>query len=194
MTCIVGLVDDDGMVYMGGDSAATLGNDLRLMAGGKVSRVGEFLIGITGSVRTAQIMRHALRPPPITDDLDAYMATAFVDALRECFKAAGFARREQEQERAGAATLLVGVRGRLYLVCTDYGIVRAQEPFAAIGCGDMPALGALYATAGRHPGERVGLALAAAEHFNIGVRRPFTLDATPDAQLPPAGWLGAPSL
>jgi ATP-dependent protease HslVU (ClpYQ) peptidase subunit len=188
MTCIVALAEDD-VLYMVAGSAAMMGADLRLMAGGKISRVGEFLIGITGSVRTVQLVRHALRPPPIDGDLDAYMATGFVNAVRDCFKTAGFARKEQEQERAGAAMLLVGIRARLYLVCSDYGIVRAQEPFAAVGCGDMPALGAFYATAGRHPLERVALALEAAEHFNTGVRRPFTLDVTPpEAQLPPGVW------
>ncbi len=64
MTCIVGLVHE-GVVYMGGDSAATSSAYLNqtILATEKVFRNGEFLIGAAGSERASLLLRHSLSPP-----------------------------------------------------------------------------------------------------------------------------------
>lgn len=182
MTCIVGIIED-GAVHLGGDSAAMSGYDLSLLADGKLATVGEFIIGVTGSVRLIQLVRHRFTPPaiPAGADLPGYMATAFVDALRECFKDAGFARKDNDREHAGNSALLVGVRGRLFVIYGDYGITETADGYAAVGCGDQLATGALYATArtGGAAPWRLHLALCAAEAANIGVRAPFTYASLP---------------
>src|SRR5690242_15173484 len=85
MTCIVGLVAADGRVHLGGDSAGIAGYDLTVRKDPKVFRVGEFAVGFTSSFRMGQLLRFAFTPPPIEGDLDAYMVTTFVNALRDCF-------------------------------------------------------------------------------------------------------------
>jgi ATP-dependent protease HslVU (ClpYQ) peptidase subunit len=173
MTAIVGL-SRGGAVFIGGDSAGVSGLDLTVRADTKVFRRGGYLFGFTTSFRMGQLIRYTLEVPPPKKNLDRFMSTTFVDALRECLKTGGWARKEEEQEVGG--TFLVGVRGRLYEVHGDYQIAKPADGFAAVGCGDQVALGALYATAGRgmRPRARVKLALRAAERFNAGVRGPFT--------------------
>jgi hypothetical protein len=120
-----------------------------------------------------QLIRYSMKLPKPRGDLDAFMATTFIDALRACLKDGGWALKENDREEGG--TFLVGVRGRLYAVYDDYQVAKAADGFAAVGCGDQIALGALFATAGTglSPRRRVISALAAAERFSAGVRGPF---------------------
>jgi ATP-dependent protease HslVU (ClpYQ) peptidase subunit len=172
MTAIVGLVQA-GTVYIGGDSAGVAGMTLTVRADTKVFRKKRYLFGFTTSFRMGQLIRYSLTLPKPTGDLEAFMATAFVDAVRECLKTGGWASKENEREEGG--TFLVGVRGQLFTIHGDYQVARAADGFAAVGCGDEIALGALFATAGADlsPRRRVLTALRAAERFSAGVRGPF---------------------
>ncbi len=172
MTAIVGLAQG-GKVYIGGDSAGVSGLSLTVRADAKVFRKDRYVFGFTTSFRMGQLLRYSLTLPKPAGELDAFMATEIVDALRECLKNGGWARKENEREEGG--TFLVGVKGRLYAVYDDYQVAKAADGFAAVGCGDEIALGALYATAGTGlgPRKRVVRALAAAERFSAGVRGPF---------------------
>jgi ATP-dependent protease HslVU (ClpYQ) peptidase subunit len=175
VTCIVGLVDA-GKVYIGGDSASTSGWDLTLRADPKVFRNGNVIMGFTTSYRMGQLLRYAFKPPLHDPDLDvlAYLTTAFVNGVRDCLKAGGYALKEKEQESAGSFVL--GYRGGLYAVDSDYQVVQPADAYAAVGCGAAYALGALSATPGQDPEARIRLALAAAEHHSAGVRGPFVVE------------------
>jgi ATP-dependent protease HslVU (ClpYQ) peptidase subunit len=172
MTAIVGLTQS-GSVYIGGDSAGVSGLSLTVRADAKVFRKNRYLFGFTTSFRMGQLIRYSLTLPKPTGDLDRFMATTFIDAVRDCLKAGGWAAKENDREEGG--TFLVGVRGQLFAVHDDYQVAKAADGFAAVGCGDQIALGALYATAGTAlgPRRRVKKALAAAERFSAGVRGPF---------------------
>lgn len=175
MTCIVGLVDA-GKVYIGGDSAGVEGLELTVLANRKVFRNGTMALGFTDSFRLGQLLRFALIVPDHDPrvDVERYMVTTFVDAVRACLKTGGYARRINEEESAGR--FLVGYQGRLFLVDADYQVDCPADGFAAIGCGHQIAHGALYATQGRPAEERVRLALEAAERFSVGVRGPFVFE------------------
>lgn len=172
MTAIVGLVHD-GRVYIGGDSAGVAGWSMTVRADAKVFRNGPYVMGFTTSFRMGQLLRYALDAPPPTGDLDRFMATTFVDAIRKCLKDGGWAKKDAEQEAGGK--FLVGIGGRLFCVETDYQVGEPATGYAAVGCGDEIALGALYATAlaGLPPKKRIEIALQAAEQFSAGVRAPF---------------------
>lgn len=174
MTCIAGLVDN-GRVYMGGDSAGVGNYDLVLRKDPKVFRNGPFLMGFTSSFRMGQLLRYHFRPPEIKpdDDMDEYLSTAFVDAVRSCLKDGGYARKNNEEEEGG--TFLVGYKDQLYVIESDYQVGKPLDGFAAIGSGAQIANGALFATRGLKPEERVRTALEAAERFNAAVRAPFTI-------------------
>src|SRR5437868_10225276 len=104
MTCIVGLVQN-GKVYIGGDSAGSNNWQLTIRKDAKVFFNGDFLIGAGTSFRMIQLLRYSFKPPVYEniednpDYLSCYMATSFVDGIRECLKNGGFAKKDAEQER-----------------------------------------------------------------------------------------------
>ena len=172
MTAIVGVVHD-GRVYIGGDSAGSSEYRITQRADPKVFRNGLYVMGFTTSYRMGQLLRHAFEAPAPTGDLDKFMSTTWIDAVRECLKTGGWASRENEQESGG--TFLVGIRGRLFSIGGDYQVGEAADGYDAVGSGNEIALGAMYATVGQPPKQRIRVALEAAERFNPGVRGPFTI-------------------
>ena len=187
MTCIVGLVHEGG-VYIGGDSAGVAGLSLTVRADEKVFQNGEFLMGFTTSFRMGQLLRYSLKPPRRypDDDINQYMVVDFINAVRECLKSGGWASKKEEMERGG--TFLVGYSGHLFTIDSDYQVGQPEDSFAAVGCGEDIALGALFATQGQgDPRDRVLTALRAAERFSAGVRGPFHVlpDAEPELRRPP---------
>lgn len=180
MTAIAGLIHD-GKVYIGGDSAGVAGMDLHLRSDPKVFTVGGFVVGYTTSFRMGQLLRFSFQPPFHRPDVDTYryMVTEWVDAIRACFKGGGFATTKEGAEVGG--TFLVGYRGRLFFVGSDYQVGECADGFAAVGCGDNQCLGALWATreSKMKPEARLELALGAAERFSAGVRAPFLVVREP---------------
>ena len=175
MTCIVGLVED-GTVYMGGDSAGVAGFDMTVRADEKVFHNGGYLMGFTSSFRMGQLLRYAFEPPEIKDgeEINKFMATRFVDAVRQCLKDGGYARKKDEEEIGGA--FLVGYKGHLFTIHSDYQVAISSFKFDVVGCGESYAKGALYSIEpGLSPEVKVEMALRAAEQFSAGVRRPFTI-------------------
>lgn len=178
MTVIVGLAQKN-RVYLGGDSAGVSGLQLTVRADPKVFRNGPYVMGFTTSFRMGQLLRYSFQPPHPTGDLHHFMVTTWTNDLRACLKEGGWARKDSEQEQAG--TFLVGVQGRLFSVWDDYQVAEHADGYAAVGCGDELALGALHATArlGLTPRARLTAALAAADHHSAGVTGPYTYARTP---------------
>ncbi len=174
MTCIVGLVHGKDL-YIGGDSAGVAGYNICSRTDLKVFENGPFVMGFTTSFRMGQILRWSLVPPVHPEGVsdEKFMNTIFVDAVRNCLKAGGFAKKENETETGG--TFIIGYRGRLYVMEEDYQIGMYADGYAAVGCGGQIALGCLYGTSKMKPRARVELALEAAAKFSAGVRAPFTI-------------------
>lgn len=172
MTCIVGLIDD-GKVHIGADSAGISGWSLSIRKDRKVFKNGPFLIGFTSSFRMGQLLQYSFQPPAryYNRDIMAFMAVDFIDAVRNCFKAGGFAGRENEVEKAG--DFLVGYEGRLFSIQQDYQVAESLYGYAACGCGQDAALGAIFAAGSLPAQDRLRVALEAAERFSAGVRGPF---------------------
>jgi len=179
MTCCIAVPTDSGSVVVGADSAGVSYYDLTVRADQKVFKVGPMVMAFTTSFRMGQLLRYSLKLPEHPVDLpdDEYMSTRFVDEVRKCLLAGGFAKKEDNVESGG--TFLVAYRGRVFEVGDDFQIGAPQVGFAAVGCGAQIALGHLWAT--RAQGKkaavikRVSDALEAAEQFSAGVRRPFRI-------------------
>jgi ATP-dependent protease HslVU (ClpYQ) peptidase subunit len=176
MTCIVGIAHK-GKCYIGGDSAGVDSSRLTLTgrADQKVFRVGEFVMGFTTSFRMGQLLAYSFNAPASRNGVTpmAYMATDFINAVRDCLKAGGFAKNENGTEKGG--TFLVGYKGTIFTIYDDYQIEQSLNDFHAVGCGDLIALGSLYETRKKEPEERIRSALAASAHFSAGVRAPFNV-------------------
>lgn len=172
MTCIVGLVDK-GDVYIGGDSAGVAGLSISIRADEKVFGNGPFIMGFTSSFRMGQLLRYKFSPPAQTihqNDME-YMVTSFIDACRQCFRTNGFG----DKDATHGGTFLVGYKGNLYTVESDFQVGKLHAPFDAVGCGSDLALGALYASEKMSPEDRINLALGAASTFSAGVAPPFVI-------------------
>jgi hypothetical protein len=176
VTCIVGFVEGDA-VWIGGDSAGVGGYDLTIRADRKVFRNGPMLFGFTSSFRMGQLLRYRLVIPDHDPrvEVEQFMATTFIDAVRACLKEYGYAKKSHEEESGG--TFLVGYRGRLFKVCDDYQVGVPLDGFDAVGCGGQVALGAIFASSHLSGRARAELALAAAERHSAGVRAPFHIEA-----------------
>ncbi|MFG3296187.1 hypothetical protein ACGF3G_46335 [Streptomyces sp. NPDC048179] len=178
MTVIVGLVHRK-RVHLGGDSAGSSGSQLTIRRDPKVFTNGPYALGFTTSFRMGQLLHHAFEAPHPEGDLARFMATTFINAVRTCLKEGGWARKDSEQEQAG--TFLVGVRGRLFEIYSDYQVGEPVGGYTAVGSGDDLALGALHATAhlGLKPRERLTAALRAADHHCAYVSAPYAYVKTP---------------
>jgi hypothetical protein len=177
VTCIVGVIGDDGCVHVGGDSAGVSGWDLTIRSDRKVFAKDGFVFGFTSSFRMGQVLRHSFTPPKRHPDtpLDQYMVTEFIDAVRACLKAAGFAKVNNQVESGG--TFIVGHAGRLFCVEDDFQVAEAAGRYMACGCGAAVAHGALFASAAANPVDRIFTALRAAEAHSAGVRGPFVTES-----------------
>jgi ATP-dependent protease HslVU (ClpYQ) peptidase subunit len=178
MTCIVGF-SLKGKVYIGADSAGIGEWDLTIRTDPKVFRNGPAIFGFTSSFRMGDLLRYALVIPERhpDEDIDRWMRTGFVDAVRNCLKAGGFAEKEKETEKGGQ--FLVGYEGRLFYVGSDYQIGEAVDGYDAVGCGDAYAKGAMAAMINLvpdiAPAQMIEYALQITERNCAGVRAPFTV-------------------
>ena len=183
VTAIAGITDG-ATVWLGGDSAGVAGSALHVRADAKVFITGPYVIGFTTSFRMGQLLRYTFTPPPpvAATDLHAHMCTSFTDALRDCLKTGGWASKDKDQESGG--NFLVGVRGRLFEIMSDYQVAEEAIPYMATGAGEAYVLGALHATEGlgMEPGLRLRAALAAAEYHCTDVCGPFRVVRTPPAE------------
>ncbi len=183
MTCIVGITDGT-TVTIGGDSAGSDGWHVSVRSDTKVFRIGPYVLGFTTSFRMGQLLRYSLRlGEPDTWDVDRFMSTSFIDAVRQCLKDGGYAMAGTKGQEEGG-TFLVGVQGRLYAVHDDYQVGVAARGHDAVGSGYLAALGSLHTTAAitERPiptQERVQLALQASADLTGTVRPPFTVLEAP---------------
>lgn len=188
MTCIVGLIDEQGNIYMAGDAAVSSGYDLTIKRTPKVFAKGDMVFGIAGYWRLGQVIQYLYEFPehPADMETEEYIVAYFVEGLREALKEAGHARKEQEQEHHGSS-ILVGYRGQLFEIEGNYQVTDADTDFYAIGSGAPYALGALYARQEQEtePLLRLKQSLEAAEHYSSGVRRPFSFVMLKTAETEP---------
>lgn len=176
MTCIVGLINK-GKVYIGGDSAGVSGYSLAHRADEKVFKKDNMIFGFTSSFRMGQILRYSLKipdhDPRISDD--EYMCTTFVDSIIECFKTKGYATISNNEISGGV--FIVGYNENLYMIESDFQVGKQLGRFAACGCGEDYALGALSILENMKltPEEKVTKALEVATHWSAGVIGPYNI-------------------
>lgn len=108
MTCVVAL-KHEGIVHMGCDSAGVGGYSRANRVDPKIYRVGDMLIGFTTSFRMGQLLGYSLTLPRHHADVpvENYMATVFINAVRDCLKAGGWHRRKRRTR--SAANSLLGI-------------------------------------------------------------------------------------
>ncbi|RJR27759.1 hypothetical protein C4561_01505 [candidate division WWE3 bacterium] len=179
MTCIVGLKTDVG-TFMGGDSCATDGTELVIRKDAKIFKLGRsILVGYCGSPRMGQVLRYQLKIPrrPVKMDALDFMVKFFVEKVRYALHLAGMLK-DQSSNDSVEGNVLIGYRGRLFVIDSDFQVAEPDAEFYCIGTGAMVANGSLFTTAscGMSPEERIMLSLEAAEKYCVGVARPFKIE------------------
>lgn len=174
MTCIVGL-EHDGSVTIGADSAAVDETRITARLDPKVFRVGPYLIGFTDSFRMGQLLRFSLEVPEQSSSVSDFehLCTVFVDATRLCLRDGGFARDDHGEESGGVC--LIGYRGGLYCLDSDFHVGRSILGYESIGCGSDFALGSLATSTGSSRG-RVLKSLEVATLHSTGVCPPHIIE------------------
>lgn len=177
MTVIVGL-KEKGKIYMGADSASIGGWRLTKSKEPKLFKVGGLLIGLSGSPRISQALKYSFKPPdhPYRMPNEEYMITLFVDAVRKRLKDAGCEKIENSVEEFGRSVFLIGYKGELYSLWSNFQIGTSRRSYSAIGCGEEFAYGALFCLDkyDMTPREKIKQALMAANEHSAGVSPPFT--------------------
>jgi len=184
MTCVVG-VRHEGVIYIGADSLSSDRVEAQVRKDPKVFTLGEFVIGFTSSWRMGQVLRYHFKLPAIPDDIDlhAYMVLHFVEELRTVAKKAAIAEVQNSVESLGK--FLVGVRGRLFCIESDFQVGEGVQDYAAVGSGSAYALGAMHfqrwrlLDRPRYPSAEIQCALEAASEHSPYVRGPWVFCHTP---------------
>lgn len=175
MTCIIAY-EYEGKVIMGGDSAQLSGFDIDYDK--KIFVLGDFIIGHSGYLRFSQIIEYGLTLPEKADGEDdmRYVVGKLIPAIRQCAKDAGYTRIESSVENTND-DMLIGYHGKIYKVFHDFSVHCPSRHYAAIGCGQDYALGAMatfreipHAT---HVESCIKNALEIAAQFSAGVAPPF---------------------
>lgn len=180
MTCIVGMVEDNA-VWMAADSCGSDGHRYAIREKSKLFEIGHdrhrLLVGVTGSFLMADYLRFRADIAPRNErsqDLDRWIRTTFVDAVRAAADAAGELKNENGIKEI-AGWILVGTEGRLFEVHQNLQVLEAQYWGSAIGSGMDVAHGSLWTTRSVRDDAhaRLVLALEAAEAVIATVRGPF---------------------
>lgn len=184
MTCIVGM-ERNGSIYMGADSCASSGNYNQVVKD-KIFEKDGYMMGIAGRVRMCSFLRYCFSPPqiPKKKDITEFMATTFTRKLRKDLCNEGFLEIEDNVQSLVESVCMIGARGKLFQINTDFSIQESEDNFMTIGSGRQAAKGAYYAlkayveSGGDHMDDLLcipllRLTLEAAEKTDMHVRSPF---------------------
>ena len=175
MTCIVA-VKHNKKIYMGGDRCLSDYESSFYMptTDPKIFKKDNMIIGYAGSVRMGKVIKYDFEPPKSNvRNLDKYMNIDFINALRECLERNNLKFDSGNSERNDVADLIIGIRGRVFIVENDWQVTEHTYDYLSIGSGSPYALGSLHSTVNLPPNERVKKALEAADQFSITVCQPF---------------------
>lgn len=127
---------------------------------GKLVDLNGFAIGVVGTLRHAQVIRHGLEieAPSPGVDVEYWAVKGLLPALRELG--------EEESLDLGddSFDLMVAVNGAVMVLQSDWTVIRYLEGYAATGAGSAVSLGAFHATRRWKAERRVTEATAAACH------------------------------
>lgn len=179
----MGLVDDTGRIWIGGDSAGVEDLDLTTRADRKIFYLGGpegnvLLLGFSGSFRVGQLLRHKLQIPKRDQDvpIEDWMHVEFLDRVRNTLSTGGVLKSENRVE-SFEGSILVGTEGRLFKIECDLQIGEHLLGFDACGSGRPYAMGSLWSSREfntPHDAQgRLDKALNCAEAFSAGVRGPY---------------------
>lgn len=183
MTCIVAARCTD-YVMMGCDSLGSSGWDCEVRKDPKMGKVGDYLLGYSGSYRLGQVLLYDFDPPAIESrdghKLYSFIVSKFIPKLRDTLVGAGAIKETNKIQELDGASFIIGIGSHIFVVGLDFQVAWPSLPYAAIGCGAPYAIGAMYlGHKSRFSGQALlQSGLEAATKFSNGVRGPFLFKHT----------------
>lgn len=156
MTCIVAIAHE-GQVYLASDRGLSDDDIITSMSAPKIRQNDKYIIGYADSPGTGQLLHWITLPTPPRRNVEKFMRTTFVSAVRKQLVDSGV-----DLKDGGHASFLIGVSGQLFFVDTqDWQVTECE--YMAIGSGASIAMGSLYTTATwKSPEKRAMTAVSAA--------------------------------
>ena len=139
MTCIVGIAHD-GEVFLASDRGLSDDDIITSMSAPKIRQNDKYLIGYADSPGTGQLLHWITLPTPPRNNVEKFMRTTFVNAVRKQLNDSGV-----DLKDGAHASFLIGVSGQLFFVdTTDWQVTECD--YMSIGSGASIAMGSLYTT------------------------------------------------
>lgn len=143
MTCIVGITNGKN-VFIGGDSFSGNTSTKDIDSQNKVFKIGNVVLGSSGSWREKQIIKHSNFPQPNKkEDTEKYIVKKLIPFFRKTLKADGRVKTSGGYDEI-EASWLIGVNKRLFQIQSDFSFTENKNGYDAIGAGYQYALGSLY--------------------------------------------------
>lgn len=187
MTCVIALAKDDH-IYMGADGVVSTVNYVWPIKQPKVCINQDFIFGSAGSPRAVALLRYRFNIPNRRKDqsLDEYISLDFTRTLKECFemdKWADWQKGDSDEDSdgdlpgLGNTAILMGHKGRLYLIDPSCNILELGTNFCALGSGQDIATGAMEALLRNYndPDYMIKEALGIVSHHWHNIRPPYTV-------------------
>lgn len=173
MTCVVGLIADNGHIVFGADSLVTDETGFKLsLPDKKIFTKNNILFGFCGNLHFGQLVKHRFNPPSPgrNKDIEAFIHTKFLPELQKFFAENGIIKFVEDEEHE----LLIGIHKSIFAIGSDFSVVQSPTRFHAIGSGAQYALGSLFSTKSlQDETKRLSIALEAASQFSMTVGKPF---------------------
>jgi 20S proteasome alpha/beta subunit len=151
MTVIVGLVGKKG-VLIAGDAQSSTDWIKREDTSAKVFELREtVVVGYCGSGRFGQILQYhmdTLEAPALQMDEHKWLVKEFVPKLRDVTEFHGHLHVHHNVEEFGPSAFLIGVRGRLFCIESDFSVNEHVMPYEAVGSGAETAMGSMHGELG----------------------------------------------
>lgn len=147
MTCIAAIIEGD-VIHMAADSITISGSDKDIRADEKIIKKGQYIIGMTGSFRMDDIIRYYVELPEIAkkeNDVRRHMVLKVVPAIKKALLDHGAMKTESGIEKSEPGAILIGYKGRLFTIYSDFQVEELNSRYSACGSGEDYAKGAIYA-------------------------------------------------
>jgi ATP-dependent protease HslVU (ClpYQ) peptidase subunit len=178
MTVIIALKKDN-KIYLGADSALVDNWTVTQTKQPKIFKLGEFLIGVAGYPRTAQLIQYQLMIKPQTEHQSdfSYLCTDFVNSVKSLLVDNDNVKNLDGSKQIDESDLLFGYRNNIYAMDTNFQIIQTTDSYNAIGSGQEIALGAMAVFTKFNgfwfPEVIIKNALSIVDKHHMGVCKPF---------------------